>query len=108
MPQVMGRRSYEKAGLNVDNSRHITRGKPPLNPERVTEGFAAALNSALGKVEALDVRSQKLTTQAIYDPNSVEAHQVIVAAEKARFALNLTKTLADGFIRGYRELTRGQ
>lgn len=95
-------------GLRTENSLHMTRAGRPSNPEGVSEGFAGALNEALGRVETLDTRAQKLTAQSVYDPDSVDAHTVILAAEKARFALNLTKTLADGAIRAYRELTSGR
>jgi len=105
MPQVMGSRSYHGLRLATSSARHIRPAERPLNPERVTQGFAAALSSALANVEALDVRSQRLTAQAVYNPDSVNAHTLIIAGEKARFALNLTKSLADGVIRAYRELT---
>lgn len=94
--------------LRVDNPLHMTRAGQAPDPDRVTEGFAGALNKALGRVEELDTRAQKLTAQSVYDPDSVDAHTVILAAEKARFALNLTKTVADGAIRAYRELTSGR
>ncbi|HNE24497.1 MAG TPA: flagellar hook-basal body complex protein FliE, partial [Leptospiraceae bacterium] len=42
----------------------------------------------------------------IYDPDSVEVHDVMIAAEKSRFALTLTKTVADGLVRTFRELTQ--
>ena len=105
MPQVMGARSYNNMVMQTSDDLHMTRARAPYDPERVTEGFAAALTQALSKVEKLDVRSKKLTSQAVYDPDSVDVHNLIVAGEKARFALNLTKTMADGLIRSYRELT---
>jgi flagellar hook-basal body complex protein FliE len=41
----------------------------------------------------------------IYNPNSVEAHEVMIASEKARISLTFTKTVVDGIIRAYRDLT---
>ncbi|WP_425435257.1 flagellar hook-basal body complex protein FliE [Leptonema illini] len=80
-------------------------GSAPKDPEHMTTTFAQALNEALGNVEGLSKKSEDLTTKAIYDPDSVEAHEVIIASQKARFALNLTKTIADGAVRTFRELT---
>lgn len=105
MPQVMGSRRYNAMALKTGSARHFTRPGTPDNPERVSEGFGALLNQALSNVEKLDVRSQKLSAKAVYDPDAVDVHDLIIAGEKARFALNLTKTLSDGFIRAYRELT---
>ena len=109
-PALTGAKSPVKdgPGMRTDNELHMTRAGRAMDPDRVTEGFAGALNAALGRVETLDTRAQKLTAQAVYDPDSVDAHTVVLAAEKARFALNLTKTLADGAIRAYRELTSGR
>jgi flagellar hook-basal body complex protein FliE len=64
------------------------------------------LSRALEDVESVDSRSRDLTTKAIYDPDSVEVHDVMIAAEKSRFALTLTKTVADGLVRTFRELTQ--
>ena len=104
-PKVIGSESRVDLPMRTSDPRHMQPGVAPANPERVTEGFAAALGQALGRVESLDVRSQNLTARAVYEPDSVEAHEVVLAAEKARFALNLTKTVTDGLIRGYQSLT---
>lgn len=105
MPQVMGSRKYNTMTMRTGNQRHFTRPGSPDNSERVSEGFADLLNQALARVEKLDVHSQKLSSKAVYDPDAVDVHDLVIAGEKARFALNLTKTLSDGFIRAYRELT---
>ena len=106
LPKVIG---SKRIGGQIDmltrGERHLHPSSKPGNPEGAVTTFADALNNAIGQVESLDVRSQKLTAQAVYDPDSVEAHKVVIAAEKARFALNLTKTIADGLVRTYRDLT---
>lgn len=104
-PKVIGSQARVELPMQTSDTRHMQPGTPPVNPERVTEGFASVLGEALGRVESLDVRSQKMTARAVYEPDSVEAHEVVLAAEKARFALNLTKTVTDGLIRGYQGLT---
>lgn len=97
------------AKLTTQDPRHMQIG--PQGPEspRSTgpaKGFADMLSRALEDVESVDSRSRDLTTKAIYDPDSVEVHDVMIAAEKSRFALTLTKTVADGLVRTFRELTQ--
>ncbi|MBX7057520.1 MAG: flagellar hook-basal body complex protein FliE [Leptospirales bacterium] len=91
--------------MHVSNDRHMTPGTRPADSERVTEGFAAALGEALRRVEDLSVRSDELTRRSIYEPDSVDVHEVMLAFQKSAFALNLTKSLADGFVRTFRDLT---
>ena len=67
--------------------------------------FLHLVVNALEKVEQADVKANKMTIQAAIDPQSIELHQVLLASEKARFALSLTKNLADSFIRSYRDLS---
>lgn len=104
-PKIKGVRSAPHLGMQTTNPLHITRTETPPDAHRVTEGFAAALTQALGRVEQLDVHSQKMNMRAVYEPDSVEAHEVVLAAEKSRFALNLTKTVTDGLVRTFRDLT---
>ena len=80
----------------------------PPDPNKVVSNFSNALTEALGQVEQLDQRSNELTRKSIYDPDSVEVHDVMIAAQKSRFALTLTKTVADGLVRTIRELTAGR
>ena len=74
-------------------------------PESTALNFAELLNRSLQKVNDQQVEAEKLTQQMISDPGSVEMHTVTIAAEKARMALTFTKTIADGVVRAYKELT---
>ncbi|MCS7205914.1 MAG: flagellar hook-basal body complex protein FliE [Leptospiraceae bacterium] len=110
-PKVEGAKTYSPFKLRTIYEKHmqITQ-KPPLTElvpekERVLTDFAFALNEYLGRVEKLALDSEDLTKKSIYDPDNVDVHEIMIASQKARFALNLTKTLADGVIRAYRELT---
>ena len=105
MPSVIGGDRKQHINMISGNERHIMPSNNVAAPENVAGSFAEALKTAIGGVEKLDVTSHKLTEQSIYDPDSVEAHTVILAAEKAKFALNLTKNLSDGLIRAYKEVT---
>ncbi|MCP5480837.1 MAG: flagellar hook-basal body complex protein FliE [Spirochaetales bacterium] len=104
-PSVQGVESRTHLSMHTSSPRHITRAEAPPSPERVTEGFAHSLQEALRRVEAVDNEANELTRRAVFDPDSVDVHEVVIAAEKARFAINFTKTIADGVVRTYRELT---
>jgi flagellar hook-basal body complex protein FliE len=105
MPKPLGSTTANPLRLKTLHERHMQISSEPEDPETVATTFAEALNQALGNVETLSQKSEDLTRKAIYDPDSVEAHEVIIASQKARFALNLTKTIADGAVRTFRELT---
>jgi flagellar hook-basal body complex protein FliE len=91
--------------MKTAHADHMVPGRVAPEPESFAGGFAAALMEALNGVEKIDKQSMDLSTRAVYDPDSVEAHEVMISAEKARFALNLTKTVADGVVRTFKELT---
>ena len=76
---------------------------------RATDGgsltdFTKLLTDALQGVNQDQIHSDHLTQKLVTDPKSVDAHTVMIAAEKARISLTLTKTVVDQAIRGYREL----
>lgn len=110
-PKVFGAETISPLKLKTSHEKHIQISqKPPLNEivpekERFLTNFADSLNQLLGSVESLSNESDELTKKAIYDPDSIDVHEVMIAAQKARFALNLTKTITDGVIRAYKELT---
>lgn len=104
-PKPEGSRTTNPLRLQTLSDRHMQLSGAPPEADHAVTSFADALNQALGNVETLNERSESLTEKAIYDPDSVEAHDVIIATQKARFAMNLTKTLADGAVRSFRELT---
>ena len=81
-------------------------GIPPNKPgsESTSLNFAEALNRALVKVNDQQVDSENLMQRLVSDPKSVNVHDVLVTAEKARMSLNFTKSVTDLAIRTYREL----
>ena len=47
--------------------------------------------------------SNDLTQKMIHEPESVDIHNVMIAAQKAKIALNFTKAVRDEAIRAYRD-----
>ncbi|MBU43710.1 MAG: flagellar hook-basal body complex protein FliE [Spirochaetaceae bacterium] len=108
IPRPVGAQTTNPLQMNKGHDRHMQIASVPPDPNKVVTNFSDALTQALGQVEQLNTRSKELTRQSIYDPDSVEVHDVMIAAQKSKFALNLTKTVADGFVRTIRELTAGR
>ncbi|MCB1170964.1 MAG: flagellar hook-basal body complex protein FliE [Leptospiraceae bacterium] len=108
IPRPVGAQTTNPLALNTGSDRHMQIAATPPDPNKVVSNFSNALTEALGQVEQLDQRSNELTRKSIYDPDSVEVHDVMIAAQKSRFALTLTKTVADGLVRTIRELTAGR
>jgi len=69
--------------------------------------FAEKLQTAVSEVDGLDKQSQKLTQDAVL--GRVEnLHDVMIAAEKARTAMNLTLEVRGKALEAYKEIMRMQ
>ena len=69
--------------------------------------FARKLNDAVDEVDCLDKNSQRLTQDLVL--GRVEnIHDVMIAAEKARTAMNLTLEVRGKIIESYKEIMRMQ
>ena len=91
--------------ISVGDDRHYGDVAKPHSIDDVSESFAATLKKSLEKVNDLEVEADNLTQKMVFEPNSVDAHQVMIASEKARIAVTFTKTLVDGVIKAYRDLS---
>ena len=90
--------------MKTSHPLHYTETKEELADDDVSGSFADALMKAVGKVNNLLVDSDELSQKMIHDPESVDIHNVMIAAQKAEIALNFTKSVRDEAIRTYREL----
>jgi flagellar hook-basal body complex protein FliE len=70
----------------------------------VSTDFAGALMKALNKVNDLQVDSERLGEEMIYEPEKVDIHTVMIAQQKAELSLSFMKSVRDEAIRAYREL----
>jgi flagellar hook-basal body complex protein FliE len=66
--------------------------------------FAGALKDAFFKVNDLQLQSDELTKALAVRPETVDVHDVTIAAEKARIALLFTKSIVDRVTQAYKEL----
>ncbi len=70
----------------------------------VSTSFADSLMKALGKVNDIQVDSEKLQERMIVEPEAVDIHTVMIATQKAEVALSFAKAVRDEAVRTYREL----
>lgn len=91
-------------------ARATTFPSAPFSPtEQNTPGmsFGAVLGQYLKEVNQLQLDAEAKTRQFLAGQD-IELHQVILAAEKATLALELTQTLRNKVIEAYQEIMRMQ
>ncbi len=96
----------DKVAVQRTDTRHYGKTNEAKSPDEVAGTFADAMKKAFEQVNNQQVEADEMTQKIVFDPNSVELHDVMIAAEKARISLTFAKTMSDGFIRAYRELTQ--
>jgi len=105
MPSVRGAHSLQKLNMQTTEDRHIRPGGLQAITEDPGASFADLFNRSIQSVEQTANRSSDLSARAVFEPDSVELHDVMLAAEKSRLALNFTRTMADGLVRTFKEIT---
>lgn len=85
---------------------HITDGvTPPQKGEKVVSAFAEMFNNAINEVNDLEINATDLADKMAADPNSVDIHDVQIAAEESEMAVLMTKGIVDKVIKAYKEIT---
>lgn len=90
--------------LRTTNPLHFGEKRERKQNDDVSTSFAELLKGTINKVNNLQIDSERLTQKMIYEPESVDIHTVMIAAQKADIALSFTKAVRDEAIRAFREL----
>jgi len=85
-------RQFDLAGKNT-----------PLN-EPTKASFQDAMVSALEGVNSSQMKATDLYQKMVTDPNSVDVHDVTLAAAEASMSLNLAKTVVERAVQAYRDI----
>lgn len=93
-----------KVSMFATENRHYTEKPVQGQADDVSTSFKDMFNSAVSKVNNLQIQSDGLRQKMIYEPESVDIHTVQIAAQKAEIALMFTKTVRDQAIQAYKEL----
>jgi flagellar hook-basal body complex protein FliE len=67
--------------------------------------FGSLLINKLNQVNAIQQESMELSQRMLTDPDSVDAHDVMMSLAEASMSLNITKQVIDRVIRAYRDIT---
>lgn len=81
-----------------------------IQPEphsRQTEGFAATLKSALDDVNKLQLQADEAAKQLAMG-QAEDIHQVMIAVEQAKLAMQLTVQIRNKVVEAYQEVSRMQ
>ena len=76
-----------------------------MDEQTTPENFKSKVIEKLNQVNAIQKESENLTQQMLVDPDSVDAHEVMMALAEANMSLNITKAVLDRVIRAYRDIT---
>ncbi len=78
---------------------------PKRNPGTGTGGsFSSFLTGAINRVNSEQIKSEELIQKMVYEPESVDIHTVMIAAQKAEISLTFTKAIRDEAIRAFRDI----
>ncbi len=100
----------ELVPLKTQNPRHfadfnIEEGQIEKNMVGKTGGeFYSKFVGALNSVNQTVITSDKLSEQLITKPNTVNVHDVTIAAQKAQVALDLTKNVLQRAVTSYQSI----
>ena len=97
--------SGEDIRMRRTSSRHFNdNGKIGKKSEPV-KTFADLLNNAFGRVNEYQFKADEMTQRLVVGDSSVDVHNVMIAAEKARLSLAFTKSVVDKLVDSFKQLT---
>ncbi len=76
----------------------------PLGTGEKPATFQSMLTKAVEGVNAAQIKSSDLYQQMIVAPNTVDAHDVTIAAAEATMSLNMAKTVVERALQAYRDV----
>ena len=86
------------------DSRHFAGNSFGPAPASTSQSFGNLLLDSLNSVNEMQQTSEALSIQAVVDPESVNVHDVTIAAAKASMSLSIAKNVVDRVIQAYREI----
>jgi flagellar hook-basal body complex protein FliE len=93
-------------GNYFPSGQEISRLESKTGAEAVLRAgsFDDMMLRALDKVSAQEQFSNNLIQTAIVDPASVDIHDITIAQAKASMSLNITRTVLNRLVQGWRDL----
>jgi flagellar hook-basal body complex protein FliE len=119
-PELVGPGSLPELPLTITDPRHLVpkagdfqtmgRNISSLGEKIGAEGlmrsgtFEDTMLKALDKVSAYQQVSSNLAQKAITDPGSVDIHDITIAQAEAGMALNITRSVLNRIVQGWRDI----
>lgn len=76
----------------------------PITDKKPANDFQNMVLKALNGANNVTQKSLSLEQQSIIDPQSVNAHDVMIALAEANMAVSLTKAVTDRVLRAYQDI----
>lgn len=107
MNQIFGHDQVagHKVKLQATQPKHYKVEKAKEMDDAAVKSFGELFSGAMGKVNNLLIDSDKKTQQMLVRPESVSVHSVMISAQKAQLALNMTKAVTDRVVRAYQTIS---
>lgn len=97
--------SGDRFVLARTDGRHLAGKFDPAPSDPQSGSFRSALVSSLETVNAYQRDHEQLSVRAIVEPESVDPHDITIAAATANLSLSITKNVLDRVIQAYRDIT---
>ncbi|MDA3950872.1 MAG: flagellar hook-basal body complex protein FliE [Spirochaeta sp.] len=91
--------------LTRTNQAHYAGVREPIPQQPQETGFREALVGSLEEVNSQQMSHEQLSIQSIVNPESVDPHDLTIAAAKATTSLSITRNVVDRVIQAYRDIT---
>jgi len=88
------------------SGKNILALEKKIGAEDITRAgtFEQAMLQALDKVSGTQQYASALNTEAIVNPDSIDAHDVSIAQEMASMSFNITRNILSRLVQGWRDL----
>ena len=97
----------QNADLNMKVSSPLHYGKDErvVGKEKFTDVLNSQINQGIAEVNNLQIASDKLTEKMALQPDSVNVHEVMIAAQKAQLSLDLTKNVLNRAVQAFQTIS---
>jgi flagellar hook-basal body complex protein FliE len=104
--QTANPKHFESGVNNVSTGQNITELGNKIGADKVvqTGSFEDAMLRALDKVSADQQGASNIVQTAITNPGSVDVHDITIAQAKASMSLNITRTVLNRLVQGWKDL----
>ena len=91
--------------LRTTNRRHYGAMPAASAPGDFMARFSEAVQNSVKDTNDLQVTSDRLATQMMRRPDTVNVHDVMIAAQKAQLSLDYTRQILTKAVRAYQSIT---